>query len=304
MIDIRCTCGETYHADEAFSGQKIKCRKCGAILLIQKQNPSIINDPTVQLRNSNPDLHSTTPTKFNYPIIPKKSILNKENIRRFLILSAIAIIIIGLIFLARTIPADNTKKNRPQSGNIYPDQADTIVSENDTIQTSVDPYADWDKVNLRTGKSPGCLNFKPTYDHSIDNKLEVSVGSNTDVVLKLCDYQTDACIRYVYIRSGSTFNIIHSPEGIYYTKIAYGRDWRQKVIEGQCIGKFVTNSIYKKGDKILDFRLKYAGKSTEGDYEITNYNIPSYSLSLDVIATDFDPNIYHTNSISEEEFNQ
>lgn len=166
MIDVKCTCGETYHAGDEFIGQNIKCRKCGAILLIQKQVPSITNDPTVQFSNNKPEFHSPPALKFNYPIIPKKSRLNKEIIKRYLIWSLIAIIIIGFIFIVQSNPDD--------------------------------PYSDWDKVTLPTGKSPD-LKFSPIYDYSIDNSLEISVGANTDVVLKLCNLQTGQCIRYVYI---------------------------------------------------------------------------------------------------------
>jgi len=288
MIDIRCTCGETYHAEEAFSGQKIKCRNCGTILIIQKQVPSITPDPNVRTDYRKPEHYSPPSSKFNYPITPKKSSLNKKNIKRILLLSAIVIVIAGFIFLIRTIPSNNTYSNRPESGNIYPDPADTI-------QTAVDPYADWDKVNLHTGKSPACLNFKSTYDYTINNKLEVSVGSNTDVVLKLCSLLSGKCIRYIYIRSDDTYIIRNIPQGKYYTKIAYGQDWRQKIINGKCIGKFVKNALYKKGDQILDYYIKDEGST---------YSVPSYSLSLSVVLTDFDPKIYHTDVISEEEFNR
>jgi hypothetical protein len=168
----------------------------------------------------------------------------------------------------------------------------------------IDPFANWAKVDLRTGTSPDCFNFTPTYDLAIDNELEIKVGSNTDVVIKLCSYTTGRCIRYVYIRRGQTFTITHIPQDRYYTKIAYGTDWRQKVVDEQCVGRFVHNALYKKGNQALDFHEQYNGTTDDGNYETTHYTVPSYSLSLDVVATDFDPNIYHTNSITEDEFNK
>jgi hypothetical protein len=173
-------------------------------------------------------------------------------------------------------------------------QSRTVIQED---------LAGWEKFNYSTGNTPNCFNFSPRYDYSLDNQLQVIVSANTDVVLKLINYNTGKCIRYVYIRSGTTFSIRNIPEGKYYTKIAYGRDWRQKVINGQCVGKFVHNALYKKGEDILDFNRVFEGVIIEGEYEYTNYSIPSFSLSLDVTATDFDTNKYNTNAISEDEFN-
>lgn len=36
---------------------------------------------------------------------------------------------------------------------------------------------------------------------------------------------TDECIRYVYVPENSTVNIQMIPQGEYYLKLAYGKDW-------------------------------------------------------------------------------
>lgn len=166
-----------------------------------------------------------------------------------------------------------------------------------------DLYRDWNKIDLKTGSRPDCFNFEPKYDYDLDNRLSVKVGSNTDVVIKIIDLESNLCIRYVYIRSNSTFDIRNIPQGKYYLKIAYGSDWRQKVENGECKGKFVKNALYKRGEEILDFNKKFKGVTNDGEYEYTNYEIPSFSLSLDVISSAFDSNNFDTNVITEEEFN-
>ena len=198
----------------------------------------------------------------------------------------------------------NPRHNDSPQPSSYSENSNSRPSSPKVIHKRVDPFANWDKVDLRTGTSPDCFNFTPTYDFAIDNELEVKVGSNTDVVIKLCSYTTSRCIRYVYIRSGQTFTITHIPQDRYYTKIAYGTDWRQKVVDEQCVGRFVHNALYKKGNQALDFHEQYKGTTVDGNHETTHYTVPSYTLSLDVVATDFDPNIYHTNSITEDEFNR
>jgi len=155
---------------------------------------------------------------------------------------------------------------------------------------------EWSKKYLSSGADPNCDNIYPKYDKEIDNYLKVNVGSNTDVVIKLINtnyYGYEECMRIVYIRSGDTFNIKNIPEGKYYLKIAYGKDWRHKIIQGKCYGKFMRRPLYEKGNEILDFNLQ---KTYNG------FNVPSFELSLDVIETDY-KNSFRTNEISEEEFN-
>jgi hypothetical protein len=118
-------------------------------------------------------------------------------------------------------------------------------------------------------------NFVPTKS-DIDNYLEVQVGGGTDVAIKVMNSENEQCIRYVFVNSGSTFRIRNITEGKFYLKIAYGKDWFSKVENGKCIGKFLRNPMYEKGKDILDFNLQHT---------VDGFNIPSYQLKIDVIAT-------------------
>jgi hypothetical protein len=205
---------------------------------------------------------------------------------------------------------NTTDFNRPQSGNLYPNDSMLQVDSNhyssnynnSSLTKKIQNYSDWDSTDYQTGSSPGCYNFIPRYNKSINNKLEIIVGYNTDAAVKLINTKTNNCIRYVYIRSGDTYNIRNIPEGKYYLKIAYGNDWRQKIFSGKCVGKFVLNSLYKKGDEILDFNKVYYGVKKENDRSYNTFQIPSFSLKLDMIATDSSDE-FKTNLISESDFN-
>lgn len=98
----------------------------------------------------------------------------------------------------------------------------------------------------------------------------------------------------MYINSGTTYSINNIPEGKYYLKIAYGKNWISKVEDGRCVGKFLTNPLYEKGDDILDYNIQYTA---------TGYSVPSYNLQLDVISTNM-YNSFNSSNISEESFNQ
>lgn len=148
------------------------------------------------------------------------------------------------------------------------------------------------KTNLSKGEMPNCYNFKPIYSN-IDNYLNVNVGGNTDVAIKVMNASSDQCIRFVYINSNSSFKIKNIPEGIFYLKIAYGKDWYMKNENGKCIGKFTKNPIYEKGQDLMDFNIQ---KTANGK------SIPYYNLELDIVVSDYS-NTFDTQNISEDDFN-
>jgi hypothetical protein len=260
-----------------------------------------------------------------------RKVLNKKWIKEFCIKYQIILLILLLfsIFQFAKWQNDNNKieVNRPKTGDLYesPEQENiddlsaSPITNNIQNQTSNDiqfsqnetgppikkepDYSLWDKTNYQTGQSPECFNFEDIRDLSIDNRLQIKVGRNIDVVLKLISLETDQCIRYVYIRAGDTYSIKNIPEGKYYTKIAYGKDWRQTIKDGQCIGRFISRALYKKGKEILDFNKIYEGIKSDGENEYSSYSIPSFNLELDVVQSELNGK-FTTNSISEEDFNK
>ena len=161
----------------------------------------------------------------------------------------------------------------------------------------------WSEVMYATGASPICFNYTPKYKRSIDNYLRIVVGSGTDVVIKVMEMTTEKCIRYVFIRSGTTHSIKNIPEGLYYLKIAYGRRWVEKVENGECLGRFASNPLYEKGEEILDYHITRTGRTRRGDDVYENLSIPSFEVQLDVTSTGL-MNSFDTDKISEASFNQ
>lgn len=170
----------------------------------------------------------------------------------------------------------------------------------------IDPLSGWETTNYKTGTTPDCENVNPQYDYEIDNYLRINVGSGTDVVVKLMKkgYYKDECIRIVYVRSNDIYDIKNIPEGIYYLKIAYGKDFRKKIIDNKCHVKFMRDAEYEKGIETLDFKLKKMPNQRIGDKIYENWSVPSYELQLDVIAVKGKDSQFRANDISEEEFNK
>lgn len=160
----------------------------------------------------------------------------------------------------------------------------------------------WSEVMYASGASPICFNYTPKYKRSIDNYLRIVVGSGTDVVIKVMEMSTDKCIRYVFIRSGKTHSIKNIPEGNYYLKIAYGKQWVEKVENGVCLGRFASNPLYERGEEILDYHISKTGTTRRGDDVYDNLSIPSFEVQLDVTSTGL-MNSFDTEKISEAAFN-
>jgi hypothetical protein len=108
-------------------------------------------------------------------------------------------------------------------------------------------------------------------------------------------YSGDICTRIVFIRSNETYYLRNIPEGNYYLKIAYGSDWRQKIIDLQCYGKFMKNAQYEIGNEILNYNITQ---------KYNRDQVPSYELSLDVIVKRGAKSTFKSKDITEREFNE
>lgn len=192
----------------------------------------------------------------------------------------------------------NQTVEKPKNG----DLDKTFVSQETLKKQNEDKYKiekekliseGWKEEEIENGQLSSCYNFKPTKG-KIKNRLGVIVGGGTDVSIKIMNMETEKCIRYVFINSGTTYSIENIPEGKYYLKIAYGKDWLSKVENGQCVGKFIKNPLYEKGEDILDFNIQ---RDSNGR------SIPSYQLSLDVVSSGIS-NSFNSQNISESDFNK
>jgi uncharacterized protein YgiM (DUF1202 family) len=164
-------------------------------------------------------------------------------------------------------------------------------------------FKNWKKQEANTGDNPECENISPQYDKDLDNKLIVHVGYNYDVVVKVMTFSNE-CIRIAYIKSGDTYSITHIPEGNYYLKLAYGKDYRKSIEDGQCKVRFLRDATYKKSGENLDFYKVRKEDSVEGENSYKNWEVPSYELSLNIEYVKGGFSNFNSNKISEGEFNK
>jgi hypothetical protein len=228
--------------------------------------------------------------------------------------------------------------NQPETGSLFvndssntTDSIDTLSSSNDNpLETTFDysnlkpikefkkiepesnnvirkeerkEYEFWDKPNIQTGETP-CFNFIPTYDYDSKNSIEIKVGRNADVAVKLYNYYNDQCIRYVYIRRGDSYKMEKLPVGKYYTKIAYGLDWRDTIINDNCVGMFEMYDFYNRSSDIIDLYKILKDTYYLEDRLVNRYEFGRLILYLDLTVNRKGTEDFNTSRISRDEFNR
>lgn len=123
-----------------------------------------------------------------------------------------------------------------------------------------------------------------------DNYFDIEIGNGCDVAIKIVDVATDKCIRYVFVPENSSANIQMIPQGKYYLKLAYGKDWMEyENGDGTLVGKFTSNVTYDRSVDIFDFGRK------------NSTNVVNYLLQINVVDSQLQ-NSFGTIEISEAEF--
>ena len=123
-----------------------------------------------------------------------------------------------------------------------------------------------------------------------DNYFDIKIGSGCDVAIKIVNKANEQCIRYVFVHENTTANIQMIPQGQYYLKLAYGKDWMEydngkDIVEG----KFTPNVSYDKSVDVFDFGKKNSS------------SIISYVLQINIEDNCLQNN-FKTVSITEAEF--
>ena len=215
--------------------------------------------------------------------------------KRFILLKLLFLSLITVGCHSDSTPhPDQSQPNGEVSNFSTQTPAPVVTATVEVVKTEEEILAEqgYQKMRSNNGIMPDCYNYTPRFG-DVENALAVTVGGGTDVAIKVMSLTTGRCIRYVFINSGSTYNIKNIPEDSYYLKIAYGHQWIVKTNNGLCEGRFLSEAKYEKGEDILDFRRR---EINEG------YSIPSFSLKLDVISGVTD-NTFNSSDITESDFN-
>lgn len=129
---------------------------------------------------------------------------------------------------------------------------------------------------------------KPIYGIQ-DNYFDITMGEGYSVAVKIVDATTNKCIRYAVVPEKTTTTVTQIPQGRYYLKLAYGKDWMELHTDSVIIGKFTRNAFYEKSKRVYDFGKKNSMQEV------------NYDLRINVRET-VGMNNFETTPISEEEF--
>lgn len=215
------------------------------------------------------------------------------------VLIGVAAIIFIIYLISNSNKTSHSSSNySPNSYSTPPITVDTAKSDINTSTLPSNSYSAepvYTKVSMKNGNMTECSGIKPIYDNSISTKLIIS-AQMTDVAVKIINYETAKCIRFVFVNDGTTYTVKGIPEGKYYLKIAYGNDWEVKEGDPICKGHFSSHSSYKKDYSTYDFNKVY-----QDDGRVS---IPYYTLKLyRTYTSDNSESNSAGSSISETDFN-
>ena len=173
------------------------------------------------------------------------------------------------------------------TNNVSNNQSDTITlsdSQNNLISEG------WYIPKIKpSGELPKEYGVKSKFGQQ-DNYFDIEIGEGCDVAIKIMDVATDKCIRYVFVPENSSANIQMIPQGKYYLKLAYGKDWMEcDNGDGTLNAKFTSNVTYDRSTDIFDFGKKNSS------------NVVNYLLQINVVDSELQ-NSFGTIEISESEF--
>ena len=146
----------------------------------------------------------------------------------------------------------------------------------------------WSSNKPKSGELSSEYGVKPVYGMQ-DNYFDIRIGEGFSVAIKIMDLESDKCIRYIYVPEGETVTISQIPHGLYYLKLAYGKDWMEFSDGNTIKGKFTRSVFYEKSASSYDFGKK------------NSQSLVNYLLELNVVNGSTDNN-FETVAISEEEF--
>src|ERR1035437_7585783 len=176
MINIKCSCGEIYHADERFIGQSIKCRHCNTVLLIE--SPEKISESF-----SNPKTNSNQK--------------NVSFIKRFktsnYFYDVIVVSVVGVLILVVLLINGSKTQLKPST---------PTSSEPNTYIEPVKHDSKYKGNSLVNGSSPYNSCFG-NGDFGGSATLTVKNGGSTDAIICLFNIGKDRTTRNVYIEKNT-----------------------------------------------------------------------------------------------------
>lgn len=289
-------CGEIYRADEKHIGYSIRCRVCGLLISISRDDPnsalSTCESPTVEYipRQPKPSWAPARPLKTRrffirnwvLPILSllaltvgvALSVLSYRSHSNNAVVSQTStsaspspeVHVPTLSSATRATPINSTKFPSPtpdNSKNISaPQTADKDPLGIDKFlanNPTAAPTAPRETVRYPTG-----ANLMRPLSTGGRGVLHISNGTEFDAIAKLVDARSNLTVRLVYIQANTNADIGEISSGDYFVKFALGTGYNEDS------GRFLYAQSFAKFDEIFDFHQYRTSDGVEWtDYDIS-----------------------------------
>ena len=285
MIEVRCSCGEVYHAEDSHLGKSLRCWKCGTILNVERPRPLVPAPP------SSPPVIYPPPSPVDYSPAKARSGIRRaaqrlrerwqgfDLDRRVVALLAVLVVVVVTLAIVSWMgnpDTDSPRGNRGQSAvplvKASPSSSQGIPSAPVQIQIPAAPPCAEGRQPQRpyTG-----ARIKPDEGTSGFCGLKISNGTDGDAAIRLLWSGTGRTARFAYIRSGETYAFTTLEPGSYELRWDTGHEWIS-----ECL-MFLQDNSYSTFGRPLKFSIESnAEAQTMGcdGHKLTLYAVPGGNI--------------------------
>jgi hypothetical protein len=300
MVDIKCRCGETYHADDSHVGGSIRCGKCGTVNRIERSLP---------VQSTHPLGTGPVPIRSREGRPTGRVSRSPYSHSRWTKASIVAAVMFGVSGIATALvrlwpdtstkigaessstpvtPSPTTKPHdiQPplveptapisnpwrQSGSLAPGQSspDDLAfrtTNGESRQIPIPPCARGQQVERpQTG-----TRIEPDQGTSGSSKLTISNGAQREAVIRLVQKANGRTARFVYIEAGKKYTLGKIESGTYLLRFASGYDWVPACRD------FLREPDYSEFENSLSFQAVMPTDGQDGyttKYEVSLNEVP------------------------------
>lgn len=251
MITVKCTCGETYHADEQHVGRRIRCQ-CGNVLeIIKTANSPDVVGPEERSASSSRDSSDGSAD----PYLRRTATFTA---RQWVIGASVAGILLlswGVYLVANAPQGENSTASVRHAPAAVPAPVATLQP----VPPPCPPEA---RIHPRSGTELGGQHRGGL------GRLQVANGTDSDAVAVLIDDATETPRRAIFIRSGELGAVTSVPSGRYRLRFQLGTDWLAE-------RRFCRIRGTSEFSSAFDFQEIESDKGTRySAYEVTLHPVP------------------------------
>ena len=219
MIDLRCSCGKTYHADDSHLGKSLRCTECGRILKVEAslappQAESVTRPPAARGPLSKPATIDVGRRR------------RKRKGEAWTALAAMGFVALVIFVVDFCVPWLRARLAAPA-----PVPACAVGRKPERPATG--------------------SRIKPDEGTSGGSSLEITNGSDLDAAVRLVDNFTNRASRFVYVRAKEKQLLNAIEPGSYSLRYASGSDWTEACLD------FLRDEDLEEFEEPVTFRAGY-----------------------------------------------